>query len=79
MAVISFIGAGNMARAIAQGLIQQGTPADQILMTGPRAEHLAGLAAELKVRTSTDNRAAASEAATSAWVIDSPTIWSASA
>lgn len=62
MAVISFIGAGNMARAIAQGLIQQGTPADQILMTGPRAEHLAGLAAELKVRTSTDNRAAASEA-----------------
>ena len=50
-----------MAR-LSPGFNSAGTPADQILMTGPRAEHLAGLAAELKVRTSTDNRAAASEA-----------------
>ncbi|HEY6528513.1 MAG TPA: pyrroline-5-carboxylate reductase [Cellvibrionaceae bacterium] len=62
MAVISFIGAGNMARAIAQGLIKQGTPAQDIVMAGPRAEHLAALAADLGVSTSTDNKSAAERA-----------------
>jgi pyrroline-5-carboxylate reductase len=60
--VISFIGAGNMARAIAQGLINNGTPAQQIVMAGPRAEHLQVLANEMGVNTSTDNRIAAQQA-----------------
>jgi pyrroline-5-carboxylate reductase len=60
--MISFIGAGNMARAIAQGLIKQGTPAQNIMLAGPRAAHLETLAAELGVHTSTDNRAAAEQA-----------------
>jgi pyrroline-5-carboxylate reductase len=64
VALISFIGAGNMARAIAQGLINTGTPAHQLLLTGPRAEHLKGLASELGVITSTDNRAAVEQAET---------------
>lgn len=59
MALISFIGAGNMARAIAQGLINTGTPPEQLLLSGPRAEHLDALARQLGVATSTDNRAAA--------------------
>jgi pyrroline-5-carboxylate reductase len=62
VAVISFIGAGNMARAIAQGLIKQGTPAQNIVMAGPRPEHLATLAEDLGVRTSTDNKSAAGQA-----------------
>lgn len=62
MTAISFIGAGTMARAIAQGLIKQGTPAQSIVMAGPRAAHLDTLAAELGVRTSTDNRIAAEQA-----------------
>ncbi|HMU65774.1 MAG TPA: pyrroline-5-carboxylate reductase [Cellvibrionaceae bacterium] len=64
MASISFIGAGNMARAIAQGLINTGTPSQQLLLTGPRPEHLSGIARELGVVTSTDNRAAVEQADT---------------
>lgn len=64
MALISFIGAGNMARAIAQGLINTGTPPEQLMLSGPRAEHLSGLASQLGVATSTDNRAAVTAADT---------------
>lgn len=59
---ISFIGAGNMARAIAQGLINQGTQPACLLMAGPRQEHLNNLQQQLGVRTSTDNKAAAHSA-----------------
>lgn len=62
MSTISFIGAGNMARAIAQGLIRQGTPAQSLILAGPRQEHLAALEDEMGVRVTTDNRAAAEAA-----------------
>jgi pyrroline-5-carboxylate reductase len=62
VSVISFIGAGNMARAIAQGLIRQGTPTQSLILAGPRQAHLAALEQELGVKTTTDNRAAAAAA-----------------
>lgn len=60
--IISFIGAGNMARAIAQGLINQGTAPASVLMAGPRQAHLECLQQDLGVRTSTDNQTAAQSA-----------------
>jgi len=56
---VVFIGAGNMAEAIASGLIEQGFCApEKIVMTDIRAERLAGLAEEYGVTTETNNIAA---------------------
>lgn len=55
---VAFIGAGNMARAIIGGLLDNGYPAERILATGTRAEKLADLGAR-GVGTGTDNDAAA--------------------
>ncbi|MBS97989.1 MAG: pyrroline-5-carboxylate reductase [Oceanospirillaceae bacterium] len=54
---IAFIGAGNMASAIFQGLVSNGYPADHVWVTDPSAEKLAPYAAQ-GLRTTTDNDAA---------------------
>jgi pyrroline-5-carboxylate reductase len=59
---IVFIGPGVMAEAMAAGLIDRaGWPSTSIVMSGPREERLRDLEARLRVRTTGDNRAAASE------------------
>lgn len=59
---IVFIGAGNMARALIQGLINQGYPAAKITATSPSAEDLATLAKATGIKTNTNNQAATSQA-----------------
>lgn len=54
MVRIGFIGAGNMARSLAQGLIQDGIPSSEIVATDPDAGQREQLAA-LGIRTSDDN------------------------
>lgn len=57
---IGFIGAGNMAEALVRGLIKGNhVAAHDVLVSGPRPERLAELAASYQVRTTTDNRAVA--------------------
>lgn len=56
---MTFIGAGNMARAIMGGLIAEGVNPSNLCASGPRQETLDKVAAELGVHTSTDNLAAA--------------------
>ncbi|MCC6730321.1 MAG: pyrroline-5-carboxylate reductase [Chthonomonadales bacterium] len=49
---VGIIGAGAMGGALCRGLIHAGaTPPDALLVSDPRAEHLAGLGHELGVRT----------------------------
>jgi pyrroline-5-carboxylate reductase len=55
---ICFIGAGNMARAIAQGLLNTGFAPADLVLAGPRQEALAPLAQDWGVAVTTDNRAA---------------------
>lgn len=57
------IGTGQLGGALLRGLVRSGTvPPERVLCADPRADHLAELAAEHGVRTSTDNRAAVAEA-----------------
>ncbi len=56
-AKIAFIGAGNMASAIFEGLVANGYPADHIWVTGRTAEKLVRFA-ELGLNVTTDNDAA---------------------
>lgn len=58
---IAFIGTGNMARAILEGLLSDGYPADSIWATRRQAELLADLA-DQGVNTTSDNTAAISAA-----------------
>lgn len=58
---VAFIGAGNMARAIIGGLLDNGYPAAKIWATGTRPEKLADLAAQ-GLHTGTDNIAATAAA-----------------
>lgn len=55
---IAFIGAGNMAQAIFNGLIKEGMDADRILATGTNVERLTALARTTGVTVTTDNGAA---------------------
>ncbi|GGO78070.1 pyrroline-5-carboxylate reductase [Marinobacterium nitratireducens] len=55
---VAFIGAGNMARAIIGGLLENGYPAERIWATGTRVEKLADLE-PLGLCTGSDNDAAA--------------------
>jgi pyrroline-5-carboxylate reductase len=54
---VVFVGAGNMAEAIAGGMVNAlFCGPDKIVMTDVRAERLAELESDLGIRTSTDNR-----------------------
>lgn len=59
---IAFIGAGNMASALIQGLIGKGYPANKITATSPVEVELAALAKATGINTTTDNQAAAKQA-----------------
>ena len=59
---LCFIGAGNMTRSIATGLVNNGYPADLIHATNPSEAKLAGLQKSLNIATSHDNLAAAKQA-----------------
>ena len=57
---IGFIGAGNMAEALVRGLIGgHHVAAHDVLVSGPRPERLAELAAKYQVRTTTENQTVA--------------------
>lgn len=55
---ICFIGAGNMTRAIIQGLVSHQYPASLICATNPSTKKLNDLASEFHINTSTDNLSA---------------------
>ena len=57
-----FIGGGNMAHALINGLLSDGTPPDSIIVAEPNAERRELLAANLGIRTRNDNHGAAREA-----------------
>lgn len=59
---IAFIGAGNMASALAEGMLNKGLDAKHIIMSDPSEERRAYVEQNLKVNTSDDNRAAAEQA-----------------
>jgi pyrroline-5-carboxylate reductase len=57
------VGTGQLGSALLRGLVRSGAvPPERLICTDPRAEHLATIAAEHGVRTSTDNRSAVAEA-----------------
>lgn len=59
---ISFIGAGNMARAILGGLVANGYDPSRIWASAPEDSHLQGLRHDFDIYTTTDNRHCASQA-----------------
>lgn len=60
---VAFIGSGTMAEAMIKGLLEQDLlPPDRIIASGPRAERGAELTERYGVRTTTDNREAATQA-----------------
>jgi pyrroline-5-carboxylate reductase len=59
---ITFIGAGNMAKAIIGGLIAEGFSPNDLSASGPRLETLEKVSAEYGISVSTDNAAAAAQA-----------------
>ena len=59
---ISFIGAGNMASAIIEGLIENGVDAASIIASDPSAEKLESMQARLGIGVTTDNSVAVSSA-----------------
>jgi len=56
---ISFIGCGNMASAIVQGLVSTGMPADQIMASNPSNEKLKAIKSKTGILTTRDNIKAA--------------------
>src|SRR5512136_252363 len=62
---IAFLGSGNMAEALLKGLLgAKVAAAQEVICTDARPERLAELAERYRVRTGSDNRAAAREAST---------------
>ena len=59
---ISFIGAGNMARAILGGLVANGYNPEKIWASAPEDSHLQALRNDFGIYTTTDNRHCASQA-----------------
>lgn len=55
---ISFIGAGNMSKAIIGGLVKQGYPADKIMASNPSQPKLDDLKANLDIQITNDNQEA---------------------
>jgi len=58
---IAFIGAGNMAKAIVLGALNNFYPADKLIISNPTPQKL-DFFAELGVKTTTDNKHAATQA-----------------
>lgn len=52
---IGFIGGGNMARSLIGGLTARGLPAQQVIVSDPIANQRETLAAQLSIRTTSDN------------------------
>jgi len=61
-AKISFIGAGNMASAIIEGLLENGLSASAITASDPSQEKLDAMQARLGIKVTTDNAVAIAEA-----------------
>lgn len=59
---IAFIGAGNMAAALVEGLINKGLNAEQVIMSDPSKDRLAYVEKTFGVKTSSNNRTAADQA-----------------
>lgn len=59
---IAFIGAGNMATALAEGLVDKGLNAEQVIMSDPSKDRLAYVEKTFGVKTSSNNRAVADQA-----------------
>ena len=59
---ITFVGAGNMAKAIIAGLVSSGYPAKNILATSPTETRRLPLEQDYGIRTTSDNIAAVTEA-----------------
>ncbi len=62
--IIGFIGAGNMARSLAGGLIAQGTAPHNILLSDPNLAALTQLQQELGVKITQNNHEVAAQAQT---------------
>lgn len=60
--LIGFIGAGNMARSLAAGLLANGWPRTRLLLSDPDAAQRRTLEQTLRVRTDADNNAVAARA-----------------
>ena len=60
--LIGFVGAGNMARSLAAGLLKNGWPRTRLLMSDPDSGQRRALEQTLRVRTDTDNNAVAARA-----------------
>lgn len=56
--IIGFIGAGNMASAIIEGLVASGKPAQEIVASNPTEPKLQWLAKSCGIKTTSDNLAA---------------------
>jgi len=61
---IAFIGAGNMARSLISGLIQDGFSPQKLWASDPDTERCAELAHEFGIQTTADNHTAVATAAT---------------
>ncbi len=55
---ISFIGAGNMSKAIISGLIEKGYPANNVMASNPSQGKLDALQADLGIKITNDNQEA---------------------
>ncbi len=60
--IIGFIGAGNMARSLAGGLLNSGFAADQLLLADPDANQRRGAEQALGLQTFSDNQELATRA-----------------
>ena len=58
---IGFIGAGNMARSLAGGLLSNGWTREQLLLSDPDANQRRGAEAALGLKTLADNREVATQ------------------
>lgn len=60
--VVGFIGAGNMARSLAGGLVSNGWPKERLILSDPDPEQRRGITEALGLETFADNNAVAARA-----------------